>query len=116
MKKKILFICVAATLFFTGCAPKKLLYSWSDYDKTSYKYLKKGDEESIKNLLNSYQQIIEKQEGTRKTVPPGIYADYGFILLQTGKTEEGKAMLKKEVSLYPESEVFINRILKMYKQ
>jgi len=76
----------------------------------------KKDEESIKNLLNSYQQIIEKQEGTRKTVPPGIYADYGFILLQTGKTEEGKAMLKKEVSLYPESEVFINRILKMYKQ
>ena len=114
MKKKILFIGVVSAMFFTGCAPKKLLYSWSNYDSTSYTYLKKGDEKSVENLLKSYQQIIEKQDGTRKKVPPGIYADYGFILIQTGKIEEGKAMLKKEISLYPESKVFIERILKMF--
>ena len=75
-----------------------------------------GDEKSTENLIKSYQQIIKKQEGTRKTVPPGIYADYGFILLQSGKTEEGKEMLIKEISLYPESKVFIERILKMFEQ
>ena len=116
MKKKILFICMAVILFLTACTPKRLLYSWNDYDNTSYKYLKNGDEKSVENLLKSYQQIIEKQNGTRKTVPPGIYADYGFILLQTGKTEEGKIMLEKEIALYPESKVFIDRILKMFEQ
>ena len=58
-------------------------------------------------------QIIDKQKGKRGAVPPGIYADYGFILLQANRTEEGKAMLLKEISLYPESKVFIERILKM---
>ena len=116
MKKKILFIYVVTALFFTGCTSYKLLYSWNDYDNTSYKYLKNSDEKSTENLLKSYQQIITKQEGTRNTVPPGIYADYGFILLQAGKTEEGKAMLKKEISLYPESKIFIDRILKMFEQ
>ena len=49
-------------------------------------------------------------------MPPGIYADYGFVLLQSGKTEEGNAMLEKEISLYPESKIFIARIIKMQKK
>jgi hypothetical protein len=113
MKKKFLFIGLGATLFFASCAPKKTLYSWSNYDTASYIYLKNGDEKSIEQLIKTYQQLIDKQDGSRKTVPPGIYADYGFILVQTGKTAEGKAMLEKEIALYPESKVFINRILKM---
>ena len=87
-----------------------MLYSWNNYDDTSYKYFKNSDEESTEQLIKTYQKLIEKQTGTRKTVPPGICADYGFILLQTGKIEEGKAMLEKEISLYPESKVFIDRI------
>ena len=93
-----------------------MLYSWSNYDTTSYTSLKIGNEKSTENLIKSYQQIIKRQEGTRKTVPPGIYADYGFILLQSGEIEEGKDMLSKEISLYPESKVFIDRILKMFEQ
>lgn len=117
MKKKILFISVVAALFFTGCSvPKITLYSWADYDDTSYQYLKNSDEKSMEKLIKTYQQLIEKQEGTRRTVPPGICADYGFILLQSGKTAEGKAMLEKEIALYPESKVFINRILKMFER
>lgn len=116
--KKIIYLltCVGATSFFTGCSSPKLLYSWSNYDRTSFTYLKKGDDKSRENVLKSYQQIIKKQEGTRKTVPPGIYADWGFILLQTGKIEEGKEMMNKEISLYPESKVFIENILKMFNQ
>ena len=116
MLKKIVFISVVVTLLFTGCASKKLLYTWSNYDNTSYKSLKYGDEKSTTNLINSYQQIIKKQEGARKTVPPGIYADYGFLLLQTGENKEGLAMLNKEIALYPESKVFIERILKIFEQ
>jgi len=48
--------------------------------------------------------------------PPGLYADYAFILLQIGKTEEGKTFLLKEVELYPESKTFIDRILKMLER
>jgi len=111
MKKKLLFIGMVTTLFLTSCSMPKTLYSWGNYDDTSYKYLKNGDEKSTEQLIETYKQLIEKQTGTRKTVPPGIYADYGFILLQTGKTEEGKAMLEKEIALYPESKVFIDQIL-----
>ena len=49
-------------------------------------------------------------------MPPGVYADYGYILLQIGKTDEGKELLMKEVELYPESKIFIDRILKMLER
>ncbi|MDR0614166.1 MAG: DUF4810 domain-containing protein [Dysgonamonadaceae bacterium] len=115
MKGKCLFFGMAVALCLTSCAPK-MLYSWGNYDDTSYKYLKNSDEKSTGQLIKTYLQIIEKQEGTRKAVPPGIYADYGFILLQANKTVEGKAMLEKEIALYPESKIFIDRILKMFER
>jgi hypothetical protein len=116
MKRKLLFTGMAIALCLTSCTSPKTLYSWGNYDATSYKYLKNSDEKSTEQLIKTYQQIIEKQKGTRKTVPPGIYADYGFVLLQADRTQEGKAMLEKEISLYPESKVFIDRILKMFER
>jgi len=111
MKKAILI--PLAVIILTACSVQKPLYTWSNYTNTSYNYLKNSDEKSTQELIKSYQTIIEKQKGSRGVVPPGIYADYGFILLQANKTAEGKAMLLQEIALYPESKVFIERILKM---
>jgi hypothetical protein len=113
--KKIIFISFAV-IMFASCTPKKQLYSWDKYEITSYNYLKNSDEKSTQELIETYQKIIEKQTGTRNVVPPGVYADYGFVLLQANKTEEGKAMLLKEVALYPESKIFIDRILKIIEE
>ncbi|MDR0630856.1 MAG: DUF4810 domain-containing protein, partial [Holosporales bacterium] len=68
MKIKYFFIGLAATLCLTSCIPK-MLYSWNNYDDTSYKYFKNSDEESTEQLIKTYQKLIEKQTGTRKTVP-----------------------------------------------
>lgn len=114
MKK--LFILFIPVILLASCTSTKPLYSWSKYDISSYNYLKYNDEKSFQELIKNYEAIIAKQKGSRQVVPPGIYADYGFILLQTGKTEEGNAMLEKEIELYPESKIFIDRIIKMQKK
>lgn len=110
--KKIIFITMSV-LLLASCSTQQSLYSWGHYENASYNYLKNSDELSTQELIKTYQEIIDKQKGKRGTVPPGVYADYGFVLLQANRTEEGKAMLLKEISLYPESKVFIERILKM---
>jgi hypothetical protein len=115
MMKKIMFISIAI-LLFSSCAIKKPLYSWDKYGVKSYNYLKNSTDKSIQELIETYQKIIENQTGTRGIVPPGVFADYGFILLQENKTEEGKALLLKEIALYPESKIFIDRILKIIEK
>ena len=64
--------------------------------------------------LHSYEKIIAEQKESRGVVPPGIYADYGYLLMENGKASEAKAMFAKEIELYPESEVFIGSIMKRF--
>lgn len=111
--KKILFV-FSASLMLASCTTQKNLYSWEKYEVTSYNYLKNSNTESIQELMENYQKIINSQKkGTRGVTPPGICADYGYLLLQEGKTQQGKDMLLNEITLYPESKIFIDRILKM---
>jgi len=114
MRKSIILFASLAIL--ASCTTQKSLYTWGNYEITSYNYLKNSDEKSIQELIDNYQKVIENQKGTRDVVPPGVYADYGFILLQEGKEEKGKEMLIKEIALYPESKIFIERILKMIEE
>ncbi|MCY2687549.1 DUF4810 domain-containing protein [Salinimicrobium sp. TH3] len=111
MKKAILIFSVV--ILAASCSAPKKLYSWEKYEAASYNYIKNSDEASLATLLENYEKVISKQKGTRGIVPPGIHADYGFILMKTGRVAEGKGMLAKEMELYPESKIFIDRILKM---
>lgn len=113
--KKLLIVSVVSLLLLAGCTTPTL-YSWSNYSVSSYNYLKNRDEKSMAELVKTYDRIINNQTGTRHTVPPGVYADYGFILIQSGKVAEGLQMLKMEVSLYPESAQFVNNIIKTYEK
>lgn len=110
--RKIIYLAITVVLFASCDAPKPL-YTWGKYETTSYNYVKNSNEKSTQLLIEDYQKIIDKQKGTRGIVPPGIYADYGFVLIQANRTEEGKAMLQKEIELYPESKTFIDKIYKM---
>ena len=63
-----------------------------------------------------YQKVITKQKGIRKVVPPGVNAEYGFLLYKAGKKTEGIELLNAEMKTYPESEKFISRIIKQLEK
>ena len=113
--KKYFYMCIVAFAFYSCSAPKGL-YSFDKYQQASYNYLKKADEKSINEIMEQYQKIITKQKGTRKVTPPGMFADYGFFLIQRGDLKKGKESLNKEILLYPESKIFIDRILKLIEK
>jgi hypothetical protein len=113
MKKIILTAVVAVVL---GSCTSTQLYSWHGYEDASYQNSKKNTPEAQAELMDQYQKMIEKQNDLRKVVPPGLYAEYGYMLYQNGKTEEGLVNLKKEIALYPESAPFISRIIKQLEK
>ncbi len=113
-KLGVAFGAVLAAMLISSCASTKL-YSWYDYQEDYYHYVKTNDKKNLDKLIKTYEKVIAKQKESRGVVPPGIYADYGYILIENGKTAEGKEMLAKEVELYPESKVFVGSILKRIK-
>ena len=68
--------------------------------------------ELLTKAMAQYEKVIEKQKGVRKVVPPGVNAEYGYLLYKAGKKDEGLALLRAEITAYPESEKFISRIIK----
>jgi len=109
MKK--LFFLVVCVIVLGSCSSQKTLYSWYDSEDATYQYTKRGTDELLTKAMTQYEKVIKKQKGIRKTVPPGVNAEYGFLLYKAGKKEEGLTLLRAEIKAYPESEMFISRII-----
>lgn len=115
MMKNPLYL-MFVVLLMSSCSSTQNLYSWYKYDDVTYQYSKKRTDELKIKVLEEYQKMMEKQNGQRGTVPPGLYAEYGYMLYMSGKQDEGLKFMQEEINLYPESEVYISRIIKQLEK
>jgi len=129
----------------TSCSSR--LYYWGStgseatlYEKLAYQQYDKQTPEAICNLVCLYEDMVTNPGGTRQVPPPGICAEYGYLLLQPSTAEyfaqyasrrqrkmfgsgdlgasfheRGLEMLAKEMEYYPESAKFIGPLLKKAK-
>lgn len=114
MKK--IFIFAIGAIMLMSCNTTKPLYSWYNSEDASYQYMKKMTEDSYNKAAKQYEKVLKKQKGTRKVVPPGTNAEYGYMLYKSGSIERGLELMKKEMQQYPESETFISRIVKQLEK
>ena len=138
---RLFVISLFATLMFSSCSTTSMYYwgpvSFSDnttsYEKSTYNYFKYHSPESICSMIETYRDIMIECEANERMIPPGVCADFGYILLNPENAtyfneyatksqkkmmegiifyEYGKELLEKEIELYPESRQFIEPILK----
>ena len=111
-----LLIAVGFVIAMASCSTQKPLYSWYDSEDATYVYTKRATEDALKEAMVQYEKVVTKQKGLRKTVPPGVNAEYGYLLYKAGKEQEGLTLLRAEIAAYPESEKFISRIIKQLEK
>ena len=115
MKK--LLIAAVSMLALASCGTiQPNLYSWYDSEDATYQYTKRQTDEKLNAAMEQYKKVITTQRGARKVVPPGVNAEYGYLLVKAGQKQEGLTLLKEEIALYPESEKFISRIIKQLEK
>ena len=61
------------------------------------------------------RELIAEAESTQKRVPPGVYADYGFMFYKRGDKSSAINYFEKEKSLYPESSFFMVKLIERIK-
>lgn len=108
---KNLIILAVFVIAISSCQTQSSLYSWYGSEDATYTYAKRGTEETLAKAMEQYEKVLSKQTGLRKTVPPGVNAEYGYLLCKSGKKKEGLTLLRAEIQAYPESEKFISRII-----
>ena len=105
MNQKVL--SVISLFLLTGCASSK--YTWSNYDDTLYAYYKHpADSEKFKEKLKA---AVLQAEQTGK-VPPGLYAEYGYMLYENHGYTDAITYFKKEHDLWPESQILMSKMIK----
>ncbi|MCK9344174.1 MAG: DUF4810 domain-containing protein [Massilibacteroides sp.] len=109
-------VSVVMILILTSCGTVQPLYDWKAYENVSYLYYKQQTPEAEAKLVKNFESMIAKPGGSTHKVPPGIYAEYGYYLLNHNQKEKGLKMMAVEIDLYPESKSFVERIIKQAKK
>ncbi len=140
---KRILISAIISLCLTSCGVSPTLYYWGGtragatmYEHLAYKRYDKQTPESICSLICMYEDMVTNPGGARMTIPPGICAEYGYLLLIPENAEifakyataaqkkifrakdyaaffpeKGKELMLKEIELYPESALFLKPLI-----
>ncbi len=107
-RNTLLLLCI---FLAAGCATKKEIYYWGEYEKLIHDaYIKPGSADPA-TQIEKLKADIQKSEAKGKRVAPGIYAHLGYLYALEGKDSQSKAAFNQEQTLYPESKVFIEGML-----
>lgn len=106
MYKKLLVI--SFSLFLTGCATQK--YAWNGYDDSLYAYYKHP--ETKQKYIEKLNSIIINAEQQHLKVPPGIYAEYGYMFYESQNYSQAMASFQKEEQTWPESSFFMEKMIR----
>jgi hypothetical protein len=94
----------------TGCAAPGL-YSWGHYEAVVYATYAKPGAVPPERQIELLEQDYQKARSENKPVPPGFHAHLGYLYYQLGRLEEARREFETEKARFPESVVFIDRLL-----
>lgn len=101
-----LVILIAAGLM-GGCTAPGTLYEWGGYPSGLTSYTKSGDAEQFEEEL---REAIAQGEGEGR-VPPGIYAELGYLLMNTERPGEALVFFEREKQAFPEAAVLMDKMI-----
>jgi hypothetical protein len=97
-------ICLS---MLAGCGGHTL-YEWRGYDTKLYEHYKNPHEQQ--KFSEDMKEVVVRAEAEGR-VPPGIYAEYGFLLLEQGNRAAAVYYFQKEGFRWPESRILMNKLI-----
>lgn len=142
MRLRLIPVILAAGLLLSACGPVSgVLYNWgsgstfdgaTEYERYAYRSSARQSPESTCAMLVMYEKLVSHPGGTRQVPPPGICAEYAWLLVQpetaatfaqyatsrqkatytfsdydAGFRERSRELFEMEMRYYPESVVFL---------
>lgn len=96
----------------SGCAPKPL-YSWGDYEGSlQASYVAHDQAKALADL----ETTIASAQQTGGRIPPGVCAEYGFLLYSSGQRERAIEYFEREEQLFPESKPLMDKLTAKVRQ
>jgi len=99
-----------AAILLAGCESPEVYY-WGHYEALVYATYEKPDKAPPEMQVEKMEEDLQKAASANKPVPPGFHAYLGYLYAQLGKLDLAQKEFEAEKRLYPESTVFMDRLL-----
>jgi hypothetical protein len=103
------------TVILSGCQSTAPMYMYENYSESFYGLKKESGQESDVQWQTSLEGIISKSNAKAVRVPPGIYANLGYIHLKANNYPKAIEFFEQEKRIYPESTKFMENLIKKAK-
>ena len=115
VKRSVLPIVILGCVLLSGCttAPKTL-YQWEGYQPQVYEHFK--GEQGAEQQISVLEQDLQKIRATDGMTPPGYHAHLGMLYAEIGKDDQMVQEFETEKTLFPESAIYIDFLLKNSKK
>lgn len=105
-------VSIVVVSLLTACAsPAPSLYQWGSYEQQVYAIYNDPGKVPPEQQIGKLEEDYQKARATSKSVPPGFHAHLGYLYFGVGKLDQARQSFATEKSLFPESAVYMDRIL-----
>lgn len=106
-------VLLIAGILLEGCARGPTsLYDWGGYEDSVYtRYTNQDFGLAEKDVYRTLPQ-----PGHTARVPPGVYADYGFLLYRRGDYAGAISSFEMEKATYPESSLLMTKLINRVRE
>ena len=115
MKYKFPLLLLVA-LGLGGCQNAvKPIYYWGNYENLLYQTYSKPENAGPAEQAAKLEEDLTKAAAKNLSPNPGLHAQLGYAYYQLGRTDAAEKEFVAEKTLFPESTVFIDRMLAKLK-
>ncbi len=101
-----------SAMLASGCVtPEPPLYRWGNYQDLIYTgYKDPGSSDPVNDAL-ALEEDLRRTEAEGMQIPPGVRIHLAYLYFEQGRTDEARVLLETERARFPESAVFVDRLL-----
>jgi hypothetical protein len=114
-KSKSFILLLLAATALSACVGQPLLYQWGSYNEQIYAMYHDPGKVPPEQQLLELERDYEKARAADRAVPPGYHAHVGYLYFQLGKTDQALQSFETEKALFPESTVYMDRLIARLK-
>ena len=102
----------ACALLIAGCAaPTRPLYQWGAYEELIYQSWREPGSTPLEKQVELLQHDYQQGQAHNLRMPPGWHAHLAMLYARMGRQDEAIKELAVEKAEFPESVVFVDRML-----
>ena len=116
-RSRFYLVFILLSLFLTACANQNnRLYQWGSYENMVYESYHEPGKYSSQSQIIKMEKDLEKARAANKSLPPGHYAYLGYLYFQSGQLDKALTALQTEKTIFPESTIYMDRLIAQIKK